>query len=60
LVVANLSTIDLGFNSSNLVSGNATDLFCDSNSFITGSAYLTGVSTVSCGNLQPGNTVPLP
>jgi hypothetical protein len=60
LVVANLSTTDFGWNSSNLVSGNATDLFCDSNSFVTGSAYLTGVSNVSCGNLQSGNAVPLP
>lgn len=60
LVVANLSTIDLGFNTSNLVSGNGTDLFCDSNSFITGTAYLTGFSTVNCANLVSGNTVPLP
>ena len=60
LVVANVSTIDNGSGSSTLVSGNATDLFCDSNSFITGTANLAGSSTVSCGNLLPGNTVPLP
>jgi hypothetical protein len=60
LVVANLSTIDNGSGAFTLVSGNATDLFCDSNSFITGAANLSGASTVNCGNVQPGNTVPLP
>ena len=60
LVVANLSTINNGSGAFTLVSGNATDLFCDSNSFITGAANLSGASTVNCGNLQPGNTVPLP
>jgi hypothetical protein len=35
-------------------------LFCDSNSFITGTANLAGVPTVNCGNLLSGNTVPLP
>lgn len=60
LVVANLSTIDNGSGAFTLVSGNATDLFCDSNSFITGTVNLSGASTVTCGNLQPGNTVPLP
>lgn len=60
LVVANLSTVDNGRGAFTLVSGNATDLFCDSNSFITGAANVSGASTVNCGNLQPGNTVPLP
>ena len=60
LVVANLSTIDNGHGAFTFVSGNATDLFCDSNSLITGAANLSGASNVSCGNLQPGNTVPLP
>ena len=60
LVAANLSTIDSGAGAFTLVSGNGTDLFCDSNSFITGTANLTGVSNVNCGNLVPGNTVPLP
>ena len=60
LVVANLSTIDNASGAFTLVSSNATDLFCDSNSFITGTANLSGASNVSCGNLQPGNTVPLP
>ena len=61
LVVANLSTIDVQPDSSlTLVGGNAPDLFCDSNSFITGTANLAGVPTVNCGNLLSGNTVPLP
>ena len=60
LVVANVSTIDNAFGASTVVSGNGTDLFCDSNSFITGTANLAGFSTVSCGNVLPGNTVTLP
>lgn len=60
LVVANLSTIDNGSGAFTLVSGNGTDMFCDSNSLVTGVANLSGVSTVNCGNLQPGHTVPLP
>lgn len=61
LVVANLSTIDVQAGSSlTVVGSNAQDLFCDSNSFITGSANLTGVSSVNCNNLMSGNTVPLP
>jgi hypothetical protein len=61
VVVADLSTIDLQPSSSlTLVGGNAPDLFCDSNSFITGTANLAGVPTLNCGNLVSGNTVPLP
>jgi len=60
LVVANLSTIDNGSGAFTLVSGNGTDLFCDSNSLVTGAANLSGASTVNCGKLQPGHTVPLP
>jgi len=61
LVVANVSTIDVQPSSSlTLVGGNVPDLFCDSNSFITGTANLAGVPTANCGNLLSGNTVPLP
>jgi hypothetical protein len=61
LVAANLSTIDVQPSSSlTLVGGNAPDLFCDSNSFITGTANLAGVPTANCANLLSGNTVPLP
>jgi hypothetical protein len=61
LVVANLSTIVVEPSSSlTLVGGNAPDLFCDSNSWITGIANLAGTPTVSCSNLLSGNTVQLP
>lgn len=61
LVVANLSTIDVQPASSlTLVGGNAPDLFCDSNSFITGTVNLAGVPTANCGNLLSGNTASLP
>jgi hypothetical protein len=61
LVVANLSTIDVQPSSSlTMVGGNAPDLFCDKNSFITGTANLAGVPTANCGNVLSGNTVPLP
>ena len=61
MVAANLSTIDVQPASSlTLVGGNAPDLFCDSNSFITGTANLAGVPTANCANLLSGNTVPLP
>jgi len=61
LVVANLSTIDVQPGSSlTVVGGNAPDLFCDSNSFITGTANLAGVPTANCANQLSGNTVPLP
>jgi hypothetical protein len=60
LVVANLSTIDAQAGSLTLVGGNTPDLFCDSNSFITGTANLSGAPTSNCGNLLSGNTVALP
>ena len=61
LVAANLSTISVATsNPLTLVGGNKTDLFCDSKSVITGSANLGGVPIVSCGNLLPGDTEPVP
>ena len=61
MVAANLSTIDVQPASSlTSVGGNTPDLFCDSNSFITGTANLAGVPTANCANLLSGNTVPLP
>ena len=61
LVVANLSTIDIQPSSSpTVVGGNAPDLFCDSNSLITGTANLAGAPTANCANLLSGNTVTLP
>src|SRR5467141_2393493 len=61
LVAANLSTISVATsNPLTLVGGNKTDLFCDSKSVITGSANLGGVPIVSCGNMLPGATEPVP
>jgi hypothetical protein len=63
LVVANLSTIAVGTwppNAFTQVSGNATDLFCDSKSVIAGRSNIAGASIVSCGNLLPGDTEPIP
>lgn len=62
LVVANLSTIAVGTgtNSFTQVSGNGTDLFCDSKSVITGGSAIAGASTVNCGNLVPGDSEPIP
>jgi hypothetical protein len=62
LVVANLSTIAVGAdtNSFTQVSGNGTDLFCDSKSVITGGSNIAGASTVSCANLLLGDTEPIP
>jgi hypothetical protein len=62
LVVTNLSSVSLlsnGFQT--LFGGNATDVFCDSNSLITGTARFAGVPSTNCANLFPGDTVvPLP
>jgi hypothetical protein len=61
LVAANLSTIDVQPASTlTVVGGNKPDLFCDSNSFITGTANLSGVPTANCANQLTGNTVTLP
>lgn len=61
LVVTNLSTVSLLSNGSTLFGGNATDVFCDSNSLITGTSHFAGVPTINCANLLPGDTVlPLP
>jgi len=60
LVAANLSTVAVGTNPLTQISGNGTDLFCDSKSLITGGAHIANATTVQCGNLLPGDTVPLP
>jgi len=62
LVVANLSTIAVGTgtNSFTQVSGNGTDLFCDSKSVITGGSAIAGASTDNCGNLLPSDTESIP
>jgi hypothetical protein len=62
LVVANLSTVAVatGTNPSTKISGNGTDLFCDSRSLITGGGNIANATIVQCGNLLAGDTVPLP
>ena len=61
LVVTNLSSVSLLSNGlQTLFGGNATDVFCDSNSLITGTARFAGVPITNCANLLPGDTVPLP
>lgn len=62
LIAINNSSIDVG-NPNNLLStigGNAVDLFCDSDSKITGTANIAGSPTAQCTNLLSGETVPLP
>jgi hypothetical protein len=62
LVAINNSSIDVA-NSSNLlstISGNAVDLFCDSDSKITGTANISGTPTSQCTNVLSSETVALP
>lgn len=62
LVAINNSSIDLSTNNTppSTISGNAVDLFCDSDSEITGTANIAGSPTAQCTNLLSGETVPLP
>lgn len=62
LVAINNSSIDLSINNTPLstIGGNAVDLFCDSDSKITGTANIAGSPTAQCTNLLSGETVPLP
>lgn len=62
LVAVNNSSIDLSVNNSPLstISGNAVDLFCDSDSKITGTANIAGSPTAECTNLLSSETVALP
>jgi hypothetical protein len=62
LVAINNSSIDLSINNTPLstISGNAVDLFCDSDSKITGTVNIAGSPTAQCTNLLSSETVPLP
>jgi Right handed beta helix region len=62
LVAINNSSIDLSTNNTppSTISGNAIDLFCDSDSKITGTVNIGGSPTAQCTNLLSGETVPLP
>jgi len=60
LVVMNLSTADVDFGSTVTISGNGTDVFCDSKSRISSGASIANAITVSCSNLIPGTYENLP
>ena len=61
LVVVNQSSIAVGLaNPTTIVSGNATDVFCDARSLITGGANIGSATSVQCANLLAGDTVPIP
>ena len=61
LVAVNLSTIAVGTSSpSTGISGNRTDLFCDSRSLMTGGANIANATSVQCSNLLAGDSVDLP
>ena len=64
LVVTNLSTASVDFNffgnPVSTITGNGTDVFCDSQSRITGGSNIANANTVSCNNLLPGSYENLP
>lgn len=61
LVVVNLSTAAVdATNPLTTISGNGTDLFCDSKSQIAGGLNIAGATVVQCNNLLPGLYESLP
>ena len=61
LVAVNLSTIStVTWDQPVTVSGNAVDVFCDSNSVITGNVKIANATTIQCSNLLWGDSVPIP
>ena len=61
LVAVNLSTIAVETsNPLTQISGNGTDLFCDSKSQISGGANVANATSVQCSNLLPGEYENLP
>ena len=64
LVVTNLSTASVAFNFAGnpvtTITGNGTDVFCDSQSRVTGGSNIANANTVSCNNLLPGSYENLP
>ena len=61
LVAVNLSTIStVTWDLPVTVSGNAVDVFCDSQSVITGGVKIVNTSSVQCRNLLPWDSVPIP
>ena len=61
LVAVNLSSIStVTWDLPVTVSGNATDVFCDSQSVITGGSKIINASSVKCPNLLYGDSVSIP
>jgi hypothetical protein len=61
LVVVNLSTAAVTASTPlTVIGGNATDLFCDSKSQITGGVNIANASSVQCTNVLPGDYETLP
>jgi hypothetical protein len=61
LVATNLSSIDVATTSMlSTVGANSVDLFCDSNSSITGTGNIAGTPKTQCTNLLATETVALP
>ena len=61
LVVVNMSTAGVAFsNPLTVISGNGTDLFCDSKSQIAGGVNIANSTVVQCSNLLPGTYENLP
>lgn len=61
LVVVNQSSAAVGSaHPPTAMSGNTSDVFCDSRSLITGSANIGGASVVQCAHLLAGDTGALP
>jgi len=61
VVAANMSSIDMAAgNSLSTIGGNAVDLFCDSTSWLTGTANISGKPSSNCANQMTSETVALP
>jgi hypothetical protein len=61
LVATNLSSIDVATTSTlSTIGPNGVDLFCDSNSWITGTANIAGTPKAQCANLLTTETATLP
>jgi hypothetical protein len=61
IVATNLSTVDMASGTTlSTVSGNSVDLFCDSSSWVTGTANIFGKPTSQCTNQLTSETVTLP
>jgi hypothetical protein len=61
LVATNLSSIDITYVTTlSTISGNSVDMFCDSSSWVTGTANISGKPTAQCTNLLTAETVALP